>query len=158
MRLYVFRHAWAEPLSPDFMDDDARPLTAEGRARFADFVARLAAGGVAPNRIAHSPLVRTRETAELLAGDGGAELTALEALVPDIDVAALLAWTGVAGGGDTAWVGHAPDVGEAVSLLSGLSRPLDFSAGAVAAIDFSAAPTAGAGQLRWFADARLFGI
>ena len=160
MQLYVFRHAWAEPLSPDYPDEEARPLTTDGQERFERFVERLAAAGVTPQRIGHSPLVRARQTAEILARSHGrhAALEALEGLVPDADLAALVEWTAGVPATDTAWVGHAPDVGQLVAELTGSARPLDFGVGAVASIEFAGTPAAGSGRLRWFAEAALFGI
>lgn len=159
MRLYVFRHAWAEPLGPDFMDEEARPLTSEGRERFGRFTERLKAADVEPARIGHSPLVRAQQTAELLAeGLGGhVRLEALEALEPGSDLDAVLEWTAGVPAGDAAWVGHAPDVGEMVAELIGSGAPLDFGAGAMAAIEFDATAARGRGSLLWFVNAKLFG-
>jgi phosphohistidine phosphatase SixA len=51
-----------------------------------------------------------------------------------------------------------PDVAEMTAVLIGDRRTaLDFSKGAVAAIDFDGPPAAGAGVLRWFITAKLLG-
>ena len=64
MILYVIRHAWAGHYGdPAWPDDSQRPLTDEGRQRFARVVAELVKRGFAPQRIATSPLVRCRQTA-----------------------------------------------------------------------------------------------
>ena len=64
MKLYLIRHAHAL----DGADDAARPLSGKGRTqvkRLASFL--RASGAFAPEEIWHSPLVRARQTAELLA-------------------------------------------------------------------------------------------
>ena len=73
-QLYVIRHAVAEDVAADG-DDHARPLTRKGRRRFARLVQRLARAGMAVDLIATSPLVRTRQTAEILAEELGAAST-----------------------------------------------------------------------------------
>ena len=68
MDLYIVRHAWAGQRDDSrWPDDGMRPLTAEGKERFARVVRKLADAGVAPGIIAASPLVRCVETAEILA-------------------------------------------------------------------------------------------
>lgn len=67
MRLYIVRHAWAYERDVNrWPDDGQRPLTAEGRARFAKVAKALAQRGFDPTAIATSPLIRCRETADLL--------------------------------------------------------------------------------------------
>ena len=64
MQLYLIRHAHA--LDGD--DDEARPLSGKGRAQVRRVASFLRTSGVfTPGEIWHSPLVRARQTAELLA-------------------------------------------------------------------------------------------
>ena len=68
MILYIIRHAWAGHYGdPDWPDDRQRPLSPDGKNRFGQVVRKLAGRGVAPELIASSPLVRCRETAEIVA-------------------------------------------------------------------------------------------
>ena len=68
MDLYIVRHAWAFDRDDDrWPNDDLRPLTDEGKERFAKVVKTLAGRGMAPQVVATSPLVRCVQTAELLA-------------------------------------------------------------------------------------------
>ena len=68
MDLYIVRHAWAADRDdPQWPDDDLRPLTEEGKERFAQMAAKLVGRGMTPEVIATSPLVRCVETAQLLA-------------------------------------------------------------------------------------------
>ena len=80
--LYLIRHAHAE----DAPNDAVRPLSRRGRhqaERLADF---LKGGETAPpDEIWHSPLLRARETAEIVAGalQWKAPLRVAEGLLPD---------------------------------------------------------------------------
>lgn len=62
MELYLVRHAIAVDGTPD----DARPLSEEGRQRFAEVVKGLHKLGVKLERIYHSPKLRAVQTADLL--------------------------------------------------------------------------------------------
>lgn len=154
--LFIVRHAWAEDRSEAYPNDDLRPLTKAGRKRFRKVVKRMAERGFAPQLIAVSPLVRCRETAEIVAEFvcGEPKVTVVEALSPGSSLEPLLSWTRDQGAVDVAWVGHAPDVGELTAALIGDGRAaLRFGKGAIAAIDFDGPIAAGAGELRWFVTA-----
>ncbi len=161
--VYVIRHAWAENRELlRWPTDHQRPLTGDGRRRFAAVVKRLAERGFAPELIATSPLVRCWQTAEIVAETvgNGAPIVALEALAPGSDLQALLAWTAREAGeyDQVAWVGHAPDVGWLASRLIGAAGGgLRFAKGAVAAVRFADRPAAGQGQLRWLVTAQMAG-
>jgi phosphohistidine phosphatase len=168
MLLYIIRHAWAEePGDPAWPDDYQRPLTAEGRKRFRSLVRAISERGFAPERLATSPFVRCRQTAEIIRAEvkGNPELTDLDALAPGSDFDQLVHWTAreTARAQSIAWVGHAPDVGHLAALLiSGHAPPqIHFSKGAVAAIEFSGkdGPARGAsGTLLWLVTAKVLGL
>ncbi len=65
--LYLVRHAVAAERGDDWPDDTKRPLTADGTSRFRDAVDGLVWFGVGMDEIFTSPLVRARQTADLLA-------------------------------------------------------------------------------------------
>ena len=159
--LYIVRHAWAaERHETNFSDDGQRPLTPEGKQRFRRVVECLAERGFRPKHVATSPLVRCRETAEIIAESlsNAPEVETLEALAPDSYVDASLRWTARLGDVDVAWVGHAPDVGEMVATRIGDGSALvRFSKGAVAALDFNGLPERGEGVLRWLVTAKMLG-
>jgi phosphohistidine phosphatase len=163
MDLYIIRHAWAgQHGDPAWPDDSQRPLTEEGRERFARMVKKLVERGLAPNLIATSPMVRCAQTAEILAAALGErpEVVPREELLPDGDAEALLAWTAKQARrhDKIAWVGHAPDVSRLAAVaLGGRSDEIGFSKGAVAAIEFEDAPEPGGGELRWLVTAKLLG-
>ena len=162
MDLYIIRHAWAADRDdPRWSDDDLRPLTDNGKKRFAEVVKKLAARGVTPEIIATSPLVRCVETAQLLAAESGkAEVIELEELRPGSDVDALLRWTArqARKHQQIAWVGHAPDVNRLTAVMIGQrDSSIRFAKGAVAAVRFDGVPTLGGGELQWLVTAKVLG-
>jgi len=167
MDLYIVRHAWADDRdSSRWPDDDLRPLTEEGMERFARFVAKLAHRGVAPQVVGASPLVRCRQTAELLAAGvpGKPTVERLDSLRPGSDLKGLLRWTvrQAQSHQQIAWVGHAPDVGWLTAALIGQPEgSIRFAKGSVAAIRFDDFSTlggrelCGSGELRWLVTAKM---
>jgi phosphohistidine phosphatase len=160
MLLYIVRHAWAEERDERrYPDDCLRPLTDEGRKRFRKLVRALADRGFMPAEIATSPLVRCRQTAEVIAEVVPSRVTVVEELSPGSDLHALVEWTRQRTGGDVAWVGHAPDVSHlTASLIGDVLTAIRFAKGSVAAIEFDRPPAAGQGELQWLATAKLLGI
>jgi phosphohistidine phosphatase len=156
--LYIVRHAWAEEQGESYPDDERRPLTKSGRKRFRKIIKRLAKRGFNPLHVATSPLVRCRQTAEIIAKhvDSGPQVTNLDALAPGSSLEPLIAWTRLQSEGDGAWVGHSPDVGRlTASLIGEPHTAICFAKGAVAAIEFDHEIAAGKGQLRWLVTAEI---
>jgi phosphohistidine phosphatase len=152
MQVILIRHARAEERAL-FKRDRTRALTADGRRRM-----RKAARGLhvlAPGltRIATSPLLRARQTAEIVAMAGNSPaIVPLPALAPGGAAHALLAWLRTQPADATlALVGHEPDLGLLAGwLLSGKRTGfVQFKKGAVALIEFTDAPAAGKGTLAW---------
>lgn len=164
MLLYIVRHAWAEERDDEkWPDDDHRPLTRKGQERFAEIVRLLVRRGMPPEIIATSPLVRCRQTAEILAAglDRTPKVVERPELIPDSDLEGILSWTARESRqfGAIAWVGHAPDVGWLTAALIGDSRAaIDFSKGAIAAIEFDGEIQTGRGTLCWLVNAKVLGI
>ncbi len=161
MWLYLVRHAYAgEHGDPRYPDDSVRPLTGKGRKKFARMCRRLVERGLAPERIATSPLVRCLQTAEILAEATGCPAPApLAALEPGSDLGGVLSWTAEQKASRVAWVGHSPDVDHLAGVLIGSGANLAFAKGAIAAIDFGPGQPVipGRGELRWFATVKLLG-
>ena len=157
-RLYIIRHAAAEERDRDrWPDDGQRPLTEKGASRFRKLMKRLAKHGVAPTLIASSPLLRCRQTAEIVQAviASQAEVVPRDELAPGSDLDGILARSGQHDG-DLAWVGHAPDVGElAADLIGGGAATLQFAKGSVAAIEFDGPPQRAAGRLLWLVQPKL---
>jgi phosphohistidine phosphatase len=157
-RLFVVRHAVAEDAGPGLTDHDRR-LTPKGRRRFARMVRRLAERGLELDLIATSPLVRCRETAEILAEElvRRPRVEVVDALAPGSDWEALVGWTVRQDAMSVAWVGHAPCVGRlvAVSIGDG-SAAVRMSKGAIAAIRLDDGPGQ-PGELDWLVTPDLLG-
>lgn len=163
MDLFIVRHAWAyQRGDPRWPDDSQRPLSDEGRQRFAQMVELLSQREFAPELVATSPFVRCQETAELLARHANpqAQIVTRDELAPEGDWETLLAWTAKKAEqlDQVAWVGHAPDVCQMVAGLIGDGRAwVRMAKGAVALIRFHGTIERGEGELRWLATARLLG-
>ena len=157
-RLYIVRHAVAEDAATGVLDQDRR-LTPKGRKRFARMVERLVGRGLEIDLVATSPLVRCRETAEILAAGLGAvpRVEVVAALAPGSDWQSLVEWTVQQDAGRVAWVGHAPCVGRlvAVSIGDG-SAAVRMSKGAIAAIALDDGPGQ-PGELDWLVTPELLG-
>ncbi len=161
MIVYIVRHALAGDRDPEgWPNDDLRPLTSAGKKRFSRMAKTLAKRGIAPGIIATSPLVRCRETADILSEriTGHPPVVELEALAPSSQLEPLLQWNADNSTYDeVAWVGHAPDVEElAAALIGDTQARIRFSKGAVAAISCEPGK-AGFGQLLWLATAKILG-
>jgi len=120
--LYIVRHADAgQSGDPRYPDDALRPLSKPGRKRFRRLVKKLVKRGFAPTLIATSPLVRCRQTADVLAElvPGNPQPIELDELKPGAEFGALLTWTAAQQSHEIAWVGHAPDVNLLASQLIG---------------------------------------
>jgi len=114
--IYLIRHADAVPAD----EDPGRPLSARGRGQVGEVCQALRAqGGFDPAEFWHSPLARSRETAELLArGLGlGAPLVLTPGLEPEDDPAGIAAVLG-AESRDIAVVGHEPHLGCLAALMT----------------------------------------
>ena len=121
------------------------------RKAFARLVRRIGAAGVEVDVIATSPLVRARETAEILAEElgGGPRVEVVDALAPSADWEALVEWTVQQDAERVAWVGHAPSVGRLVALTVGDgTAAVRMQKGAVAAIRLDDGPGQ-PGELEW---------
>ncbi len=66
MELYLIRHGIAEEKQPDIKKDEERSLTKEGRQKTEKVAQRIKKLGLQFETIVTSPLVRARQTAEIL--------------------------------------------------------------------------------------------
>lgn len=153
VQLYLVRHAIAEERGVAWPDDALRPLTADGRARMRKAAKGLAHLGMSVDVVLTSPLVRARQTAEILAAafDGQPPVVLFEPLTPDAGQTALLdALRKHSRKPRLALVGHEPDLGALAARLIGARQPLAFKKGAVCRIDLDTLPPSSPGTLRWF--------
>jgi phosphohistidine phosphatase len=151
--LYLVRHAIAAERGEDWPDDDKRPLTARGVARFKESVNGLSRLDVAVDEIFTSPLVRAKQTAEILGGGlaGKPTVKVLDALSPGHAPGSILAQLArTARRRRIALVGHEPGLGELAAHLIGAGRALTFKKGGVCRIDVESLTSRRAGSLSWF--------
>lgn len=169
LELYVIRHGIAEDRGPDGTDA-SRALTAEGVSRLREVASHLRAIGVWWDVVLTSPLVRARQTAEVLRGAKPDDLPESRVvvtvnLVPEArpsatieEVAALPEVTHATGDVATrvALVSHEPLVSTLAARLLGSPAPLPFKKGGICRIDFDGlSPSGEPGLLRWFAPPKL---
>jgi phosphohistidine phosphatase len=129
MRLYLVRHAEAEPGDPD----ELRRLTPEGRRQARDLGRRLRDENARPEAILTSPLLRARETGGELARALEVESEPDDRLAPGATPDAVRA--AVAGRGDEiVVVGHQPDCSQIAAALTGGPEP-PFPAAGLAVIE-----------------------
>jgi phosphohistidine phosphatase len=158
LQLYLIRHGIAAERGDEYPDDSKRPLTGRGIARLRREVRGLEALGITFAEIVSSPLTRTRQTADLIAGSMKSK--------PSVVTSDALAPAGTPGAvmqeiarharkGSLALVGHEPNLGELAARLIGARVRLEFKKGGICRIDFETLPPKGTGHLRWFLTPRM---
>jgi phosphohistidine phosphatase len=124
VRLFLVRHAEAEPGEPD----ELRTLTPHGRRQAQELAKRFARRGIRPEAVLSSPLLRARQTADAIAAGTDVAAEPDERLAPGATADDVRA--AVAGRGETVVVvGHQPDCGEIVAAISGGPAPAFPAAG-----------------------------
>jgi phosphohistidine phosphatase len=152
--LYLIRHGVAEERSDKWSDDGKRPLTDKGMSRMRKNARSLARLGVTLDVVLTSPLVRAKQTAEIVASafDPRPSLVQVESLAPDGSYEAVVAdLEKQSRRSHIALVGHEPLIGALAARLCGSRRPFEFKKGGICRIDVETLPMAGPGTLRWFA-------
>jgi phosphohistidine phosphatase len=157
--LYLIRHGVAAERGDNYPDDTKRPLTARGVEKLRREGKALLALDVMFDVMLTSPLVRTRQTAEIIAASfrtappivnapslapGGTHNAIIDELAKQSHRRKRIAL-----------VGHEPGIGELAARLMGLRKPLEFKKGAICRIDVAALPPTGPGQMRWFLSPRI---
>jgi phosphohistidine phosphatase len=150
--LYLVRHGLAAERGEAWPDDSKRPLTDDGMSQMRKAARGLARLGLTLDVVLTSPLVRARQTAEILAGalEPRPPLVTVDSLAPEGNYAAIVAdlekyerKTRIA------LVGHEPALGELAARLVGSRHPIEFKKGGVCRIDVEDIPPSGPGDLRW---------
>ena len=158
LELYLIRHGVAAERGEDFPDDSKRPLTNAGISRLRKEAKALDALGVAFDHIITSPLVRTKQTADIFAEalKSKPSVSQSDALAPaGTSTAVVQELAKHMRKGRIALVGHEPNIGELAARLIGARMPFEFKKGAICRIDFEVFPPKGMGQLRWFVTPRM---
>ncbi len=134
LTVYLVRHAIAAERGDDWPDDSKRPLTPDGMARFKEVARGLVQMEVAVDAVLTSPLVRARQTAEILAAalPGDPPIVETAALAPGSALKTVVEELGKQGRRRrVALVGHEPGIGELADRLVGAASPITFKKGAV---------------------------
>jgi phosphohistidine phosphatase len=158
LELYLVRHAIAAERGDEWRDDEKRPLTERGISRFKEGLAGLRWLDAVVDEVIASPLVRAKQTADLLAAGlaGKPVVRLLDALAPGHAPAAVMARVAkLARRSRVALVGHEPGLGELAAHLIGASRPLVFRKGGVCRIDLESFTTKRPGELVWLLTPRV---
>ena len=158
LELYLVRHGLAGERGPEYPDDSKRPLTSRGIAALRREAKGLRALDVTFDLIITSPLVRTRQTADVLAEalSGKPAVIQSDALAPAGTPAAVVQEiVKHHRKARLALVGHEPNIGELAARLIGARTAIEFKKGAIARIDFDVLPPKGLGQLRWLLQPRM---
>jgi phosphohistidine phosphatase len=152
-QLFLIRHGIAEERGDAWPDDAKRPLSEDGIERFQKSARGLARLDVWIDVVLTSPLVRARQTADIVASafDPRPSIITIESLAPGGSYASLLADLEKHGRKTRiALVGHEPGIGELGARLIGSRHSFEFKKGAVCRIDVDEIPPVGPGDLRWF--------
>ena len=158
LELYLIRHGIAAERGEEYPDDSKRPLTSGGMSKLRDEAKGLNELEVTFDLIITSPLVRTKQTAEIVAATlkEKPQVITSDSLAPAGTPAAVVQELGKhARQARIALVGHEPNLGELAARLIGAKSPIEFKKGAICRIDFEVLPPKGIGQLRWFIPPRV---
>jgi phosphohistidine phosphatase len=156
--LYLVRHGVAAERGDEWPDDTKRPLVPRGIARLRRSVRGLQALGVKFDIVLTSPLVRARQTAEILAAGFSPRppVHTIDSLAPGGAYASFLDDLGKhARGTAIACVGHEPDLGELAARLLRARGSIELKKGAICCIDLDSVPPSGPGHLKWLATPRM---
>jgi phosphohistidine phosphatase len=160
MELLIVRHATAfERDRHRWHDDGARPLSPAGIRRARKAAAGLKKFSKTPDCLLTSPLVRARQTAQILTEVAGwPQAVEARELSPGEPVLAVLSLLGKNRSKAVAVVGHQPDLGAllAVCLLGdGETLPIEMKKNAAACVSFHGSPRAGRAVLKWLVTPRM---
>ena len=148
MELYFLRHGIAADEGPADSGDAGRPLTEQGIKKMKEAARGLRRLDVRPEIVLSSPLVRARQTAEIVRKSFGVESRLVDALAPGFDMARLCDLLGEYRSAESLMlVGHEPDFSMLIGELTGGSR-VRLKKGGLARVDLDTIEE-DAGTLIW---------
>ncbi|MDZ4765969.1 MAG: histidine phosphatase family protein [Chloroflexota bacterium] len=154
MRVYFFRHGLAEPHDEAGILDHQRKLTEVGIARVTRAARAMRVLGLKPARLYSSPLIRARQTADILAQTLGIAVQVRSEVGPGFDGTAVGALVRDLGQDDEAiFVGHEPDFSQAIKELTGAC--IELKKGGMARVDIDTYHPL-RGKLIWLIAPKLF--
>ncbi|HWO90067.1 MAG TPA: phosphohistidine phosphatase SixA [Gemmatimonadales bacterium] len=154
MEVLLLRHAEAGEADPKrWPDDSDRPITAEGREKQAAMARAIRKAGLGFEHLVTSPLVRARETADVVAEvfEYHDEPVVSEALKPGAGPEAMVQLLAkFPPDSRVALVGHEPHLSRTAAALIGRSgdASIDLKKSGVMVIEFDGAPSLGSGTLQ----------
>jgi phosphohistidine phosphatase len=153
MQLYFFRHALAQDHDLG-IPDAQRALVSRGIQRTEITAKALKALGVKPDLLYSSPLVRARQTADILSSAFGVPVQEREEIAPGFNAAAVETLiTGVDRQAAIMFVGHEPDLSMTIQAISG--GHVDMKKGGVALIEVTRMQPV-RGMLQWLIPPKIF--
>jgi phosphohistidine phosphatase len=158
--VYFLRHGVAAKRGEWTGDDDLRPLTDEGRAALARAAGAIARLEIAPAAIVTSPLVRARQTAEIVGEALGVADVVVDdgRLAPGFDarrLTAVLADHVGSAADEIMVVGHEPDFSRTIGELGG--GAVACKKGSLARVDLSDR-TVPRGTLVWLLQPKVLSL
>jgi phosphohistidine phosphatase len=157
VNLYLLRHGIAAAKDdPAFESDSERPLTSKGIKKFRKAARGIEALGLSLDAILSSPLLRARQTADVVAEILGEEsaVDEIPALAPDSSPQQLLAELGDYQDKEHVMlVGHEPFLGKLAGFLLTSKNDSDvripLRKGGLCRIEVDAIPPTQLGQMHW---------
>ena len=154
MEIIFFRHGIAVDVVHWKGDDATRPLSPEGIDRTTQGARGLSELKMQPDHVFSSPLVRARQTAELVKEELSlkAKIEFLDDLRPDAPPDAILArLSNLPAASVVLCVGHEPHLSTTLSvMISGkTAASIEMKKAAACGVGFAGSPKAGAGKLLW---------
>jgi phosphohistidine phosphatase len=154
MDLYLIRHADALALGERGITDDvARPLSDKGENQAHQVGKTLHKKGVTLDKLVTSPLVRARQTTDLILKNWEGpppEVHVCEDLAPDAKPRKLARFLRKLGGEHVALVGHLPHIGYWAGWLLGAKKAhIEIAKAGIALITCGDGPGKGTGALQW---------
>src|SRR5512132_714865 len=160
MDVILFRHGIAADAENWKGDDASRQLTPEGAVRTKRGAHGLYRLKVHPDHVFSSPLVRARQTADLVNAELAlkTKIELIDDLLPDAPPDALLARLAkLPAHSVLLCVGHEPHLSTALSvMISGkTAASIEMKKAAACGVGFTGMPKAGAGTLQWLLPPRV---
>jgi phosphohistidine phosphatase len=161
MKLYILRHGEAAEHGDPRYKENERPLTPKGVQRSKQLAHALRKMEIRFDRILSSPLVRSRQTAEIVARGMDMPVEFTEALGPSGSMKALVEQIGDLRPvpASVVLVGHEPYLSGFISLLciGGPDLPIKLKKGALCRLEVERLICGKCGTLEWLVQPRLFG-
>jgi phosphohistidine phosphatase len=120
IRVYFLRHGIAQPSDVVKLPDEERALTELGVQRTRQIAKLLSNSGVEPSHLLTSPLVRARQTADIIGQELEVAVHVRDEIGPGFNLPALDALlTDLPDDAEVMVVGHEPDFSSTISALIG---------------------------------------